>query len=91
MRQLDRKRRLQALATQLIAGEPDALQRLQKNLGLIFSLGPRPFDWSDGWLCFSIQQTNRELASVTADLAKLVQDRLFRRSIALSIALLDRL
>lgn len=69
MRQLDRKRRLQALATQLIAGEPDALKRLQQNLGLIFSLGPRPFDWSDGWLCFSIQQTNRELAGVTADLA----------------------
>ncbi len=75
----------------ICTGEPDAFQRLQQHLGLIFLLGPRVFGWRSGCLRFSIQQTNGVLAGVTADFAKLVQDRLFRGPIALSIALLDGL
>jgi hypothetical protein len=66
----------------ICTGEPDAFQRLHQHLGLIFLLGPGVFGWRSGCLRFSIQQTNGVLAGVTADFAKLVQDRFF---VALSL------
>jgi len=55
MRQPEWNRRFQALAAQLIAGEPDVLQRFQQCLGLIFPFGAGPLGWRGTWLCFAIQ------------------------------------
>ena len=64
---------LQALGTHLLGFEPKKLQWLQ-HLGIVAPTGTRSFV---SLARLSVQQPNRILAAVTADLAELVQDLTF--------------